>query len=135
MKLTQDTIARINLFEKITSAGVKDCLEEEEGLTFVIQEGNVKKALGQDNSNIRRLEGIFKRKIKIIAFSNDPVKFINNLLYPVKADTIELKDESIVITAKDSVIKGKIFGRSKTNLEKIKKLVKKYFNIDEVKVI
>ena len=134
MKLTQDTIAQINLFEKITRAKLKDVWEEDEKLVFLVQEGFVKKALGKDNSNLKRLEGMFKRKIRIISFSDNPVKFINNLLYPIRAEHIEVQDDKIVITAKDSQTKGKIFGRSRSNLERLSQIMKRYHKIQEVQV-
>lgn len=135
MKLTQETIAKINLFEKITRAGVKDCFEEENLLVFLVQEGQIQRAIGKNGANIKRLEGLFKRKIKVLGFASDPVKFINNLLYPVRADKVELGDGEVIITAADSSVKGKIFGRSKSNLARIKEMLKKYHNINEVKVI
>jgi N utilization substance protein A len=136
MKLTQETISQINVFEKQTGARVKDCLGEEDGvITFLVEEGNVKKALGYENKNIFRLGKLFKKKIRVLGFSSDPVKFINNILYPVRADKVEVRDGEAWITAKDNITKGKIFGRSKQNLEKIKGLLKKYHNIAEVKIL
>lgn len=130
MKLNLQEIQFINLFEKITKAKVKDCIINDT-ITFIIEEGNVKKALGENNKNIQKISPMIKKEIKIIAFSKTPEKFINNLIYPIKAK-IELKDNIIYITAKNSVIKGKIYGREKENLKKIKGLAHKYFKITDV---
>ena len=130
MKLNLEEIQFINLFEKRTGAKVKDCIINNE-ITFIIEEGNVKRALGENNENIRKLSALIKKEIKIIAFSKTPEKFINNLIYPIKAK-IELRDNIIYITAQNSVIKGKIYGREKENLKKIKELVSKYFKIQDI---
>jgi transcription termination/antitermination protein NusA len=135
MKLTQETISQINLFEKVTRALVKDCYFEDDFLIFLIEEGNIQKAIGREGANIRKLEGMFRKKIKILGFSTDPVKFINNLLYPVRAESITIKDKTAEIKAKDNVTKGKIMGRSRTNLHRLKTLLKRYNGIEEIKVI
>lgn len=135
MKLTQDTINNINLFESLTRAKVKDCWQEDGKLIFLVEEGYVKIALGKNNSNIYRISKILKKEIKIIAFSNDVSKFVSNLIYPNKADEIKLDDKNVIITVSDSVIKGRIFGRGRENLKKINSIVKNYFQINEVKIV
>ncbi|HLD10531.1 MAG TPA: NusA-like transcription termination signal-binding factor [Candidatus Nanoarchaeia archaeon] len=135
MKLTLETIQTINLFEQLTGAKIKDCIKGNDLITFLVEEGNIKKALGKDNINLKRIEGILKKKVRLIAFSNDVVKFINNLLYPLKVDKIEKKEEIVEIYIKDTRIKGKVYGRSRENLYWIQDLVKKYHNIKEIKII
>jgi len=135
MKLTLDSINNINVFENLTRAKVKDCISEDGKLIFLVEEGNVKRALGNNNSNINRLSKILKKEIKIIAFSNDVCKFVSNLIYPNRADEIKLDDKIVTITVIDAVVRGRIFGRGKENLKKINSLVKNYFDVEEVKVI
>ena len=130
MKLSLKEIQHINLFEKITRAKVKDCIFDDE-VTFIIEEGNVQRALGENNKNIERISSLLKKKVKIIAFSQTPEKFINNLVYPIRTK-IELRDNKIYITEKDVKIRGKIYGREKENLKKIKNLANKYFKIEDV---
>lgn len=135
MKLTLDSINNINLFENLTGAKVKDCIQEDGKLLFLIEEGNVKRALGKDNSNIQRVSKILKKEIKIVAFSNDVCKFISNLIYPNKADEIKLEEKVVTVVVTDSAVKGRIFGRSRENLKKINSLVKNYFDVEEVRVV
>src|SRR3989338_10464861 len=100
MRLNLQSIQQINLFENITGAKVKDCINDEE-LTFIIEEGNIKRALGRDNANIKRLESLLKKNIKLIAYSKDVLKFVANLIYPIKPDNIDIKDGVIYITIND----------------------------------
>lgn len=130
MKLNLQEIQHINLFERITHAKVKDCIIDTE-ITFILEEGNVKRALGENNSNINKISKLINKKVNIIAFSESPEKFINNLLYPIKTK-IELRDNNIYITAKNLTIKGKVYGREKENLKKIKYLTQKYFKINDI---
>lgn len=127
------TIGYINLFEKNTSAKVKDCFSEEEFLVFVVQPGNLRKALENHGQKIQRLNNLMKKKIKVIEFDLDPKKFLHNLLYPMKPE-IDLLNDSILIKTKDIREKGQIFGREKTNLKRIQGILNKYFQL-KIKII
>jgi len=133
MKLNLKEIQQINLFEKISRAKVKDCLIEENEITFIVEEGNVKKALGENNKNLKKISEMLKKPVHIIAFSKVPEKFIGNLIYPIKAK-IKLEDDVVHITPKDYKTKGKIYGRERENLKKIRSLTQKYFKIKDVVV-
>lgn len=136
MKLTLETIQQINLFEKLTGAHVKDSWQENEFLVFLVEEGNVRRALGNDNSSLRRAESMFKKKIRIISFSDDVTKFVSNLIYPNKPDDIKQEGNDVLIYAKDAKLKGRIFGRDRENLKRLNDTVKRYFSsINEVKII
>jgi len=133
MRLNLQSIQQINLFENITGAKVKDCINDE-GLTFIIEEGNIKRALGRDNANIKRLESLLKKNIKLIAYSKDVIKFVTNLIYPIKPDNIDLKDDIIYITINDAKLKGRVYGRGRERLKKLELIIKKYFNIKEIRI-
>ena len=135
LKLDRDALGLSSLLEKISHVQVKDCFQEDGVLVFLVEEGNVKKALGKDSSNIDRISKILKKDIKIIAFSNDICKFVSNLIYPNKADEIKLEGKTVFIVASDVGVKGRIFGRSRENLKRINSLVRNYFDVEEVKVV
>lgn len=135
MKLTLESINNINLFENLTGAKVKDCFSEEGVLIFLVEEGNIKRALGKNNENINRVSKILKKEVRIVGFSNDVCKFVSNLIYPNKADNVGLDGKVVIITAEDVGVKGRIFGRSRENLKKINSIVRNYFDIEEVKVV
>src|SRR3989344_723324 len=134
MKLTLDSINNINLFENLTGARVKDCFDDEGKIVFLVEEGSIKKAIGKEGSNIKRVSNIMKKDIKVVGFSDDVCKFVRNLIYPNKADDIKLEDKTVKIMVEDMNIKGRIFGRSKENFKKINSIVKKYFDV-EVQVV
>lgn len=128
MKLDIFSIQSITLFENVTGAKVKDCFDDEGVFVFVVEEGSIKKAV----ASLRKVEGLIKKRVRIIGFSTDPAKFINNLIYPLKVEEINKEGDKIVIKCPDSKIKGRIFGRDRENLKKIEGLMKKYYNINEV---
>lgn len=135
MKLTIETIGQINLFEKLTGARVRDMWQDSNVLVFLIEQGNIQRALGKNGENLKRAENVFKKKIRLVLFSDDVCKFVNNLIYPNHADDIKLVDSNVIIYAKDAKIKGKIFGRDRENLKKLNEIVKRYFSsVNDIKI-
>ena len=49
---TEDTLRYISLFEKVTGTQVKDCLETEEKLVFVVEKGQGSRAVGKKGENV-----------------------------------------------------------------------------------
>ena len=125
--LSNEIIGFINMFEKVTHAEVKDCFLDENVIVFVVQPGMVGKAVGKEGSNIRKVSAMFKKQVRILAFDPDPVRFVANLLYPVKPEEIRQEDNLIVIKASNAMEKGKIYGREKTNFKKLQEILSKYF--------
>lgn len=127
------TIGFINMFEKLTHAAVKDCFSEGDSLVFVVEHGQMGLAIGKAGVNIKKASSVFKKEIKVFEFNPEPVRFVQNLLFPLKPKEVVREDSVVVIKTSDTVEKGKVFGREKTNLKRIQQIVSKYFDV-EVKV-
>ncbi len=138
MKLTldNDTLRLISLFEKITRARVKDCFEYKGKLTFIVEQGELGKALGKNKSNLVKIEKLLNRKVKIVSYHPDKLRFITNLLAPLKV--LEIKEEEpgiITIKGPDAKTKGLMIGAKAQNLRATEEIVRKYFDCKEIKVI
>ena len=131
MKLDLRKIQFINLFENLTKASVLDFYEEET-LIFIVKEGNLRQALGRKNENLRRLEGMFKKKIRIIEFNKNPEIFLKNFTYPLSLKSINV-EKKIATVYSDMKTKGLLIGRDHKNLQMINEIFKRYFDM-EVKV-
>ena len=130
-----DLIKIINLFEQVTHARVKEAFYMKEVLTFIIFEGDKFKALGKNLANLHKIEQMLQKKVKIVEFSDDITKFITNLIYPYRVESIVMNDKIITITDSDSKTKGLIIGAKAQNLRMYESVVKKYFEIEEIKVM
>ncbi len=130
MKYTLEIIKYITLFENLTGAKVKDCIPEPEQLVFIVEEQTFSKAL----QGKKRIEGLIKKDVKLIKYSDDIQTFIQQLIYPVQAD-VTLEQNIITITPQNSSDRGKIYGRGRERLDKILALVKRYFtSIESINV-
>lgn len=134
IKLSIENIGLITTFENFTGATVKDCIidKEKEKVTFIVSEGQAGIAIGRSGINIKKLEERLKRKIEVLEFSKDPLKFISNIFRPIKiknAYIAERSDGKKVLYA--FLVKNKL-GMIKTKSKSAKELIKKYFDINEV---
>jgi len=145
IKLDKKNILLISSFESLTNARVKDIYEEEDNrenigngrkrLVFVVEKGDVGKAVGKGGNNIKILSNKFKKDIKIIEYSKDKLEFITNLIYPVKPKNIfEEVAGIVVIEVQNPKSKGLLIGRNASNLRSLEKTVMRHFPIDEIKV-
>ncbi len=128
-------IKYITIFETLTRVSVKDCYEEEGSVYFVVPEFMAAKAIGRGGINIKNLERAFNKRIRVVAFNKNVVKFLKNLLTPVRIKEIREEGKTITLVPEDSISRGKIIGRNASNLRKLERSLKRYFDIEEVKVV
>ena len=125
----------ISMFESATGAAVKDCFMQNDKIMFIVQENQIGKALGKGGANIKKLENMLKKKIRIAEFNPDAVQFVQNIIYPIKPKDITEEDGIITITPNDSKTRGYLIGRAAANLRNYEEIVKRYFEIREIKVV
>ncbi len=131
-----ESLQRMAYFEKLTRSRLKDFIETETKMFFIVDKGFLRKALGPEMKNVRKLEEAFKKKIKIIEYSDDVLRFTMNVLAPLKVVDIKEDDGIIIITGPDQKTKGLMIGARAANLRMFESIVQKYFSeIKELKVI
>ena len=121
-------------FTSITRVGLRDCFIENDMAYFIVDKGNIGKAIGKNGSNVIRLEKIFNRKIKIVEFNSDLLQFIRNVAFPLKIKEIEAEDGRITISAVDLKTRGLLIGRAAKNLRNMESIIRRYFDIKEIRV-
>ncbi len=135
MKYTADNIKLISLFEKITRANVKDLFFHNDQPIFVVSEGELRKALGRENFNLKKIEGLLKKRIKIIEYSSSLLQFVLNVIAPIKVADIKEEGSKVILVSKDTKTRGYLIGRAAETLRSNEKIVKKYYPIEEIRVV
>ncbi len=127
----------IKLFENITRAKLKDCIfnEGNEQLIFIVKENEIAKAIGKKGSNVKRLEGLLNKKIKIVEFNSDIRQFIRNFIMPLQVKDIKDENNIVAIIGQDTRTKGILIGRESRNLNNLKDVVGRYFKFEDIKVV
>ena len=134
IKYDSELIKLITLFESMTGASVKDCIADDK-LTFIVDENEMGKAIGKGGANIKRLENALKKRIRVIEYNNDITQFVRNMAYPSQVAEIKNEDGIVTINGKDSNTRAMLIGRNRQNLIQINDIVKRYFEVKEIKVV
>ncbi len=138
IKLSTDQMRLLSLFQNVTRATARDCVEDEKQnrIIFVVNAGKMGLAIGKGGSHIKTLQNIVKKNVELVEFNEDPTKFLKNILNPKLVSEIKLNErpdgsqQAIVIV--DPSKKGIVVGREGRNAEKARLLAKRYFGITSV---
>ena len=140
IKLTTDQMRLISLFQNVTKTTARDCLDDEkqDKIIFVVNEDKMGLAIGKGGSNIKSLQNILKRRVELIEYSNDPIKFLKNILNSklineVKLDTKQDGSSQATVIV-DQGNKGLVVGREGRNAERARLFAKRYFDISNVQI-
>ena len=140
IKLTTDQMKLMSLFQNITKATARDCIEDEkrDRIIFVVNEGKMGLAIGKGGSHIKSLQNKISRNVELVEYNEDPVKLLKNILNEKYISDIQISeraDGSFQATVLvDSAKKGVVVGREGRNAEKARLLARRYFNITYVMI-
>ena len=132
-KLDQDTLALSSFLERLARVRVKDCFKDRDTIYFVVNKGSMGKALGKGAENVKKLQRDLNAKIRLIEFDDDAIKFIQNVILPLKVEEIEEHDNFFIVRDSNKKTKSLLIGRDGRNLITLNRAVKRFFN-KEVKV-
>ncbi|MGY5150990.1 MAG: NusA-like transcription termination signal-binding factor [Candidatus Nitrosopumilus sp. bin_6a] len=138
IKLTTDQMRMMSLFQNVTGATARDCVEDEkqDRVIFVVNTGKMGLAIGKGGIHIKSLQNIVKRNVELVEFDDDPAKFLSNLLNSKLISEVKINKrpdgtkQAIVMV--DARKKGIVVGREGRNAEKARLLAKRYFDISSV---
>lgn len=131
--LDEKIIKFSSLFESLTGARLKDCFIDDI-IIFVVEPGEVAKAVGKNGFMARRLEHILKAKVKIVEYADNLIIFIQKLVFPANVREVLLDDGICTIIPFDLHSRGLMIGRDAKNLRNYERIVQRYFKIEELKV-
>ena len=138
IKLTTDQMRLMSLFQNITKATARDCVEDEKQnrIIFVVNEWKIGLAIGNCCYHFKQLQNKIDRYVELVEYSDDPIKFLKNILnekYILEIKMSERLDgshQAIVIVNNSK--KGVVVGREGRNAEKARLLARRYFDITSV---
>ena len=136
IKLTEREMRYISLFEAYTGATVRDCVEDDSQVVFIINKGDKARAIGRKGATIQGLIELFKKRVKVIEHSDDVAEFIANALQPAHIVDIKINERTdgkiVAVAHIHPSDKGMTIGKGGKNIELIRQIVKRHHNIDHV---
>ncbi len=124
----------MSMFEALTQTKLKDCIMNEK-VIFIVEENQIGKAIGKNGVNVKKIEGVLRKKIKVVEFSNDVLQFVKNFIYPLKPREVKEENKIVTIIGNDTKTRGLLIGRDSRNLNNLKSIVKRYFDVEDIKVV
>jgi len=135
IKLGMDELRYISLFESVARASVKDCLIDADRVTMVVKTGDMGLAIGRNGDTVKKAEKLLGRHVEVIEYSDNVNEFIKNVLSPIIPKRIAVSkrsDKRIAYVEVPTKDKGLVIGRNGKNIEKVKMLLHRHHDINDV---
>ena len=121
----------MNVFSDVTSVFPRDCIVRDERMIFIVNQGQAGTSIGKNGNKIKMLQKMFDKEITVIEYSDDPVRFLGNILKPMELVSGYLAAGTENDKKLEASVKGKISG-AKIKLAKF--LMQRYFNIININI-
>ena len=146
IRLDRQSMELISLFNNISGAIIKDCLifqspeNDSEIIIFLVKKEDVGKAIGKAGEHVKDLMTKLQKKIDVIPWSENLGQFIQFILNTTKnsiqLQNIEIKEsrnekKTVIISVRPQD-RGKAIGKEGSMIRKIKELVLRHFEVDNV---
>lgn len=146
IKFDRQSMELISLFNNITGAIIKDCLifqspeNDSEIVIFLVKKEDVGKAIGKAGEHVKDLMAKLQKKIDVIPWSDKLEEFIQFILNTsknsIKMQNIEIREnknqkKTVIISVRPQD-RGKAIGKEGSMIRKIKELVLRHFEVDNV---
>ena len=138
VKITDNEMRYMALFENMTGATILDCFinEEEETIIFAVKKGEIGLAIGRNGEKIKRFKKLTNKQIEVFEYFESPVTFIRRALKPAKIREIKMVDRvnggRIAMVSVEPRDKGIAIGKNGKNIKMIRFLTKRYFNLQNI---
>jgi N utilization substance protein A len=135
IKLDAETLRTFAMFEGMTGAELKDVIEEEDRIVFVVVEGQVGRAVGKGAINLKRLRETLQKEVVLLGFAEEREQFLKNVFHRFKVEKVEWEDRNGDIIAHVSIPqeeKGKAIGKGGRNIQLARMLMKRHHQIADV---
>jgi len=137
--LTADELRYITLFQDITSASARDCIIDKENnrLIFITNPGEAGKAIGRRGSNINKLRQLLSMEIEVVEYAEKLEDFVRNIFAPARVKDIRVVNREgrrTLYVLVEPTDKGRAIGRGGRKVHIARLILKRYFDIDDVKI-
>ncbi|RJX15496.1 NusA-like transcription termination signal-binding factor [Candidatus Bathyarchaeota archaeon] len=138
IRLTADEIRYMALFESITGVAARDCIIDNHSnkITFITNKNEAGIAVGKNGSKIKLLRKTTGRNIEIIEYADNVQDFIKNAFVPVRVKEVrvveKLDSKKIAIVRVEEKDKGLAIGKGGEKVGRVRQLLKRYFDINNL---
>jgi N utilization substance protein A len=135
--LDGDSLRYMSLFESVTQVSVKDCIETEDKIIFIVIKGQLGKAIGKEGKNINHIKKLLNKEVHLIEHSDDAEEFIRNVFYYYEVKKVELEPRGNIMHATvtvDPKNKAKAIGKEGRNLKISRDIISRHHEVQSVSI-
>ena len=135
IRFDAQSLRYISIFEAATGAQVKDCIEKENLVVFILYPRNLKRALERNGEKIQKVRNLIKKNVSVIEYSPDVVVFTKNVFHRVKVRNVKVEnvDGKFAITVfVDPKDKARAIGREGRNLKLAREIISRHFPLKSI---
>ena len=135
IRLTNDELRYMSIFEGFTGATVKDCIVDDDRVIFVVKNGEMGLAIGRGGENVEKVRKAIGKKIELVEYNDNVEEFVRNLLRPIDVRNVRIvnsKGKQTIYIEVHSKDKGLAIGKGGKNIKKIRTLVQRHYDMDNV---
>ncbi|MGQ9582485.1 MAG: NusA-like transcription termination signal-binding factor [Thermoplasmatota archaeon] len=138
IRLDEETIKLIALFESVTRAEVRDCVVFEDAVVFIVNRGQAGAAIGEGGERIHRLRALLRRSVEVVEWADTPERFIRNLFHGFSVGGVHIERRGGRLTALVSIPsseKPRAIGKQGRNLSRVRAILARHFGEIEAVVV
>ena len=125
------------LFEQVTHARPKDYVKLPDRVVFVVEPGQLRKAIGPQGKAINKLKDLFEKPVDIVEFAEDVEQFLRNIFHHYQVSSVAFSEKQgrrhATVTV-DPEEKGRAIGKSGRNLKVAQMLASRHTDVQSVSV-
>lgn len=137
IRLGSDDIKHMTLFETLTGARVKDCVQVENAMGFLVDKGDMGLAIGKNGANIEKVRHALEREVFVVEYAESPADFIKNMFSPVKIRQVrihEAKDEKVADIDVKRADRKRVIGQDGIRIKMAKEMSKRHYDIANINI-
>lgn len=131
LKLETDAVRKVATFVKATGIQPKDCIQTKDCIYFVLDEEKMAPAIGKNASVVKKLRKTFGKNVRFFAYKDTPEEMVKSMVPNVK--NLKRNGDTLIINIphKD---KSRVIGRRGRNVKAMKKILRRHFDLEDLKV-
>lgn len=137
IRLGSDDIKYITLFETLTGARVKDCIQVENSMGFLVDKGDMGLAIGKNGASIEKVKAALGKGVFVAEYADDASDFVKNMFSPVKIKQVRIRETGEEKVADIDVARNdrkRVIGQEGIKIKIAKELSKRHYNIDNINI-
>lgn len=130
-KFDKEAIQAISLFEERTSVEVKDFIQDEDSAYFLVEQGKAGLAIGKNGKNIKKLGKMLGKRIKVFEYEENEEKLVKNMI--MESNSVRVEGNTALVDVDESD-RGRVIGANGSNIEKVRTLLRRNSDLEELKL-